>query len=111
VWTDAGTAAYNAALDRAGSEAGRAVGQSAGEALGDSIGGSIGGAAVGAAAGELVGGLTGMFRKKKENKPQPTRSAAAGQVTAFRIVTEVTEWSEIDIPAERFEVPVGWKKK
>jgi hypothetical protein len=111
VWADAGTAAYNTALDQAGSEAGRAVGHSAGEALGDGIGGSIGGAAVGAAAGELVSGITGMFKKKKERQPKPEPTATAGQVTAFRIVAEVTEWSELEIPADRFEEPVGWKKK
>jgi PAS domain-containing protein len=115
IWADAGTAAYNAALGQVGAEAGRAVGQSAGRALGDSIGGSIGGAAVGAAAGEVIGGLTGMFKKKKKKapapEPEPQRSAADGQVTAFRITTEVTEWNRDDVPDERFEEPVGWKKK
>ena len=112
VWADASTAAYNAALDQAGYEAGSAVGRAAGESLGNSIGGSIGGAAVGAAAGELLGGLTGMFKKKKPAEPaaQPVVNPAGQQVTAFRISTEVTEWSEIKIPAERFEEPVGWKK-
>lgn len=112
MWADASTAAYNAALDQAGYEAGSAVGRAAGESLGSSIGGSIGGAAVGAAAGELIGGLTGMFKKKKSTEPavQPEADPAGRQVTAFRITTEVTDWSEITIPAERFEEPVGWKK-
>lgn len=112
VWADASTAAYNAALDQAGYEAGSAVGRAAGESLGNSIGGSVGGAAVGAAASELIGGLTGMFRKKKTAEPVATTQAnpAGQQVTAYRITTEVTRWSEITIPAERFEEPVGWKK-
>ncbi len=113
VWSNAGTAAYNAALNRAGSEAGRAVGESAGRALGDGIGGSIGGAAIGAAAGELVGGFTGMFKKKNKEKEQsaPAAKSAGGQVTAFRIVSEVTEWNESAIAPERFEEPVGWTRK
>jgi hypothetical protein len=114
IWANAGTAAYNAALGQAGAEAGRAVGESAGRALGDSVGGSIGGAAVGAAAGELIGGLTGMFKKKKkkpEPEPEPAGSPAEGQVTAFRITTEVTEWNKENVPDERFEEPVGWTKK
>jgi hypothetical protein len=114
MWADASTAAYNAALDRAGYEAGSAAGRAVGESLGGSVAGSIGGAAVGAAAGELIGGLTGMFRKQK---PEPEQPAAAqegvpqgGQVIVFRIATEVTDWSEITIPAARFEVPAGWKQ-
>jgi hypothetical protein len=114
VWADASTAAYNAAVDQAGSEAGYAVGQAAGESLGGSIAGSIGGAAVGAAAGKLIGGLTGMFHKAapaaEAPPPKPTNTANT-QVTAFRISTEVTQWSDSGIPADRFEIPAGWKKR
>lgn len=111
VWANASTEAYNAALNQAGYEAGSAVGRAAGESLGNSVGGSIGGAAVGAAAGELIGGLTSMFKKKKTPAEPPAEATPGGrQVTAFRISTEVTDWSEISIPAERFEEPVGWKK-
>jgi hypothetical protein len=76
------------------------------------VAGSIGGAAVGAAAGELIGGLTSMFKKKKtvEAEPPPPVATADQQVTVFRITTEVIDWSEITIPAERFDEPVGWKK-
>jgi len=112
IWADASTAAYNSALDQAGYEAGSAMGRAAGESLGDSVAGSIGGAAVGAAASELIGGLTSMFKKKKtvEAEPPPPVATADQQVTVFRITTEVTDWSEITIPAERFDEPVGWKK-
>jgi len=112
IWADASTAAYNSALDQAGYEAGSAMGRAAGESLGDSVAGSIGGAAVGAAAGELIGGLTSMFKKKKtvEPEPQPQVVAAGEQVTVFRIATEVTDWSEITIPPQRFDEPVDWKK-
>jgi hypothetical protein len=112
VWSDASTAAYNAAINEAGSEAGSAVGRAAGESLGNSVAGSIGGAAVGAAAGQLIGGLTGMFTKAaSEPAPaEPAANTANAQVTAFRITTEVTNWSNAAISGERFNLPVGWKK-
>lgn len=113
IWADASTSAYNAALDQAGYEAGTAAGRAVGESLGGSIAGNIGGAAVGAAAGELIGGLTGMFKKKKEPvaaEPAQPPSEGNRQVTLFRITSEVTNWSELTVPAERFEVPASWKK-
>ncbi len=114
IWADASIAGYNAALDQAGYEAGSAIGRSAGEALGGSVAGSIGGAAVGAAAGKMIGGLTGMFKKKKEEAPPPEPAAAPNpadrQVTVFRVSSEVTEWSEVHIPDERFDAPAGWSK-
>lgn len=112
IWADASTAAYNAAVDQAGSEAGTAVGEAAGKSLGDSVAGSIGGAAVGAAAGKLIGGLAGMFKKAEEPAAAPAAPASADQqVTAFRISTEVTHWSDASIAAERFEVPAGWTRQ
>lgn len=111
MWGDASTAAYNAALDQAGAETGSAIGTATAESIGGGIGGSIGGAAIGAATGELIGGLTGMFKKKKPSASQPQTTAAGdARVTVFTITTEVTDWSEITIPDERFEAPVGWKK-
>jgi len=113
IWADASTAAYNAAVDQTGSEAGYAVGEAAGEALGGSVAGSIGGAAVGAAAGKLIGGLTGMFHKSPTADapaPKPSKTADS-QITAFRISSEVTRWSDGDIPADRFEIPAGWSKR
>lgn len=111
MWANASTAAYNAAVDQAGVEAGNAVGQAAGESLGGSIAGSIGGAAVGAAAGKLIGGLTGMF-KQSEAPPAPaTKTAPGAQVTAFRIATEVVQWSESAVAPDLFEVPAGWVKQ
>lgn len=86
-----------------------------GESVGSAIGGSLGGAA-GAAAGQLIGGLSGMFGKQAAEpaatKPatQPASGAAGGEVTVFRITTETTRWSEGPVPAERFEVPAGWKR-
>jgi hypothetical protein len=113
VWADASTAAYNAAIDQTGSEAGSAVGRAAGETLGGSLAGSIGSAAVGAAAGELIGGLSGMFKRSAPEPaaPEPQAKSASGQVTVFRITTEVTNWNDGPIPAERFDIPPGWKKR
>lgn len=85
------------------------------ESVGSALGSSLGGAA-GAAAGQLLGGLFG----KKPAEPaatQPASQAAGapaagtpGEITVFRITTETTRWSEAPVPADRFEVPAGWKR-
>ncbi len=115
MWENASTAAYNAALDSASVEAGSAIGRATADAMGGSIAGNIGGSAVGAAAGEIIGGLSGMFRKKKSETPEPEAApaptAGSGQVTLFRVTSEVTRWSEVTIPAERFEEPVDWTRR
>lgn len=82
-----------------------------GESVGSAIGGSLGGAA-GAAAGQLIGGLSGMFGNQAEEPAAaaPTTNAPASEVTVFRVMTETTRWSEAPVPAERFEVPAGWKR-
>ena len=110
MWGDASTAAYNAALDQTGSATGSAIGTATAESLGGGVGGSIGGAAIGAATGELIGGLTGMFKKKKPSESRPQTAVGDARVTVFTITSEVTDWSEITIPDERFEAPAGWKK-
>lgn len=110
MWGDASTAAYNAALEQGGRETGSAIGTAAAESIGGGIGGSIGGAAIGAATGELIGGLTGMFKKKKPSESRPQTAVGDARVTVFTITSEVTDWSEITIPDERFEAPAGWKK-
>ncbi len=89
-----------------------------GESVGSALGGSLGGAA-GAAAGQLLGGLSGMLGKKSSQPAaaQPTEKTAGqgaagtpGEITVFRISTETTRWNEAPVPAERFEVPAGWKR-
>jgi hypothetical protein len=92
-----------------------AEGGSTGESVGSAIGGSLGGAA-GAAAGQLIGGLSGMFGNKTaepaatQAAPQTAPGAGGGEITVFRITTETTRWSDAPVPAERFEVPAGWKR-
>lgn len=110
MWGDASVAAYNAALDQTGRETGSAIGTATTESLGGGVGGSIGGAAVGAATGELIGGLTGMFKKKKPSQAKPAPATTDARVTVFTISSEITDWSEITIPKERFEEPREWKK-
>jgi hypothetical protein len=98
--------AYNAAVYQSGRQAGAAAGGAAAGALGDGVGGAIGSSAVGAATGELIGGLTGMFSKKK--KPKTVQPAAPTDLTLFKVTSEVTSWSDITIPPDRFELPTGW---
>jgi len=90
-------------------------GATTGAAVGSSLAGSLGGAA-GEAAGQLIGGLSGMFGRKAE-QPAATQPAtgsatpaAGGEITVFRVSTETTRWSEAPVPADRFEVPAGWKR-
>lgn len=112
LWSDIADAGYNAAIRQSGSEAGTAVGSATNEVIGDSVGGRIGGAVVGAAASQLIGGLTGMFQKKPASK-NPSREEATRvpePVTVFRIISEVSSWSEAKIPEERFRQPAQWKK-
>lgn len=88
-------------------------GGASGPSVGSTVAGSLGGGAVGAAAGQLIGGLSGMFGKQAPAEPAATQPAAVnagGEITVFRVTTETTRWSEGAVPAERFEVPAGWKR-
>ena len=119
IWGNAMDAGIDAGAQSAGAAAGQKIGQEAGEAMGDSVGGSIGGAAVGAASSEVIGSLLKRFRKKKkEPEPQPEATApagaqgnaAAGSIVVFRISSELIGINEDKLPADRFELPDGWKK-
>jgi hypothetical protein len=121
VWDNAMDAGIDAAGRTAGQHAGQAVAKETADAMGDSVGGSIAGSAVGAASGEVISGFLKRFGKKnKKNKPEPVASApagtptetetTAGSVVLFRITSELVEFSDDDVPADRFEVPAGWKK-
>jgi len=123
IWGSALDASIDAGARTAGSHAGSKVTQEATEAMGGGVSGSIAGSAVGAASGEVISGLLRHFGKKKkkpEPQPQPGTSAntsagaptnaATGSVVLFRISSELTEISDDRIPADRFEVPAGWKK-
>ena len=105
MWGNAADSASSAAVGATGSEANSAISDATSEAMGDSIGGSIGGSAIGAATGEIIGGL---FSKKKKTATKKKKSAN-GPVTVFRIVTEITEWDDDPIPAQRYDIPMGWQ--
>ena len=115
IWSGALDAGINAGAQTAGAHAGQKVTQEAAEAMGGGVGGSVAGSAVGAASGEIISGLFKRFgKKKKQPEPQPApatpASPAAGSAVLFRITTELTDVNDDKIPAERFELPAGWKK-
>ena len=121
VWDNAMDAGIDAATQTAGQHAGQAVADQTAKSMGDSAGGAIAGSAVGAASGEVISGFLKRFGKKnKKNKPEPvasapadtstTTEATAGSVVLFRITSELVELSDDDVPADRFEVPAGWKR-
>lgn len=123
VWGGALDAGVNAGARTAGYHAGYKVTREATQAMGGGVSGSIAGSAVGAATGEVVSGLLRHFGKKKK-KPEPPPvpadpadaefdaqgNPAAGSVVLFRISSELIEINDDRIPADRFEVPAGWKK-
>jgi hypothetical protein len=118
IWNNALDAGIDAGAQTAGQHAGQKVAQEASEAMGDSVGGSVAGSAVGAASGEIIGGLLSKFGKRKKKPEPPPAPAAApadanpasGSVVLFRVSNELTGLDDDSIPAERFEVPEGWKK-
>lgn len=120
IWSSALDAGINAGAQTAGYHTGQQIAEETSKAMGDSVGGSIAGSAVGAASGEVISGLLSRFRKKKkapEPEPQsvpvaPTATTAvpaSGSVVLFRITTVLTAIDDDKIPADKFEVPAGWK--
>jgi hypothetical protein len=65
-----------------------------------------------------VGGklLSGMFAKKKKAdaadpaEAHPVQAAAPNMVTMVTFTTETTAIRTEPVPADRFEIPAGWKK-
>ena len=120
IWSGAVDAGINAGTQTAGYHAGQKISEEASKAMGDGVGGSIAGSAVGAASDEVISGFLSRFRKKKkapEPEPQPapaeptaaTAVPADGSAVLFRITTELTAIDDNKIPADKFEVPAGWK--
>ena len=113
-WSDASTAVYDNALN--------SMQDSITNSIGNSIASSLGGGKAGAAAGRLVKGLGGMFGGAKSQEPEPEPDPAPApqpaapaegdqQITLFRVSTEMTSWSEVSIPTDRFDIPPGWSKQ
>jgi len=114
VWGDAANAGLNAGVGSAAGHASSAAGQEIAEQMGNSVGGSIGGSAMRAASNELIGGMFNKFKKKKKPKQKPAETAenaAAASVAVFRLATEITKISDASIPAAKFEIPAGYKKR
>lgn len=120
IWSSALDAGINAGAQTAGYHTGQQIAEETSKAMGDSVGGSIAGSAVGAASGEIISGLLSRFRKKKKApEPEPqsvpvaltatTAVPASGSVVLFRITTVLTAIDDDKIPADKFEVPAGWK--
>jgi hypothetical protein len=109
---DAGTAAGQAAASSTAGAAGSAAGQAAGAAAGNGIAGGILGSAASAFGSKLAGGL---FAKKSAAPPPaaPAASAAAdtppNMMQFAQVSVEATSIAAGPIPAERFDIPAGWK--
>src|SRR5262249_61194124 len=79
-----------------------------------SVGGSVFSSAANAFGSKLASGL---FSKKKTDTPPPAPSSgtsatapAPGMIQAAQISIETTSIDASTVPANRFEIPSGWKK-
>jgi hypothetical protein len=108
---DAGSAAGQAAATSSAGAAGSAAGQAAGNAAGNGIAGGILGSAAGAFGSKLAGGL---FSKKSSSSP-PAAAAPPAEIPPPNLVqfaqvsVETISIAAAPIPAEKFEIPAGWK--
>jgi hypothetical protein len=112
VLTDANQAAGDAAAASATSAAGSAAGAAAGNAAKNSIGGSVFSSAANAFGSKLASGL---FNKKKDTAAPPPAATPdnalpPGMIQAAQISVETTSISTGAVPAEKFEIPAGWKR-
>lgn len=113
IWSEAANAGLDAAAGSAAGHAGTAIQQETAEALGDSVGGSIAGSAVGAASQKLLSGAFSKFKnrgKKEKQAEAPPANPAAGDVTLFKVTSELVDYDERDLADSNFSVPEGWKR-
>jgi hypothetical protein len=112
---DASQAAGNAAAASTTSAAGEVAGAAAANAAKNPIAGSVFSSAASAFGSKLAGGL---FNKKKPDAPAPAAGAGGtsgnalppGMIQAAQISVETTSINTAAVPAERFEIPAGWKR-
>jgi len=109
--SDAGSAAANAAASSAAGAAGSAAGAAAANAAGNSVAGSVVGSAASAFGSKLASGL---FHKKSDAAPAPAPAAttpaqAPNMVRIAAISVETTAITTDAVPADKFDIPVGWK--
>ncbi len=110
---DASQAAGNAAAASAASAAGSAAGAAAGNMAKNSAGSSIFSSAASSFGSKLTSGL---FKKKADTASSPTPGSTPdnglppGMIQAAQISIETTSIEAAPVPAEKFEIPAGWKK-
>jgi len=111
VLADANQAAGDAAAASATSAAGSAAGAAAGNVAKNSIGSSVFSSAANAFGSKLASGL---FKKKDTAAPPPAatpdNALPPGMIQAAQISVETTSISAGAVPAEKFEIPAGWKR-
>jgi hypothetical protein len=109
---DASQAAGDAAAASAAGAAGSAAGAAAGNMAKNSIGSSIFSSAASSFGSKITSGLF----KKKADAAAPAPSSAPenglppGMVQAAQISVETISIDASPVPAEKFEIPAGWKK-
>lgn len=109
--SDAGSAAADAATGSAAGAAGSAAGQAASNAAGNSAVGGVLGSAASAFGSKLTSGL---FHKKSDSgsSSAPAAAAPAGAPNMVRVVAITVETKGVTsgpVPADKFEIPAGWK--
>jgi hypothetical protein len=110
--TDASQAAGDAAAASAAGTAGSAAGAAAGNVAKNSVGSSIFSSAASTFGSKLTSGL---FKKKADAAAPAANSAPdnglpPGVIQAAQITVETTSIDASPVPADKFEIPAGWKK-
>jgi hypothetical protein len=110
--TDASQAAGDAATASAAGAAGSAAGAAAGNMAKNSAGSSIFSSAASTFGSKLTSGL---FKKKSDASAPAAASAPdnglpPGVIQAAQITVETTSIDASPVPADKFEIPAGWKK-
>ena len=109
---DASQAAGNAAAASTTSAAGSAAGTAAANASKNAVAGSVLSSAASAFGSKLASGL---FHKKAESPAAapagtPDNALPPGMIQAAQITIETTSINDAAVPAEKFEIPAGWKR-
>ena len=104
--------ARDAGAEAATNEGSYAARDAVSNALGDNAAGRVLGTAAGAFNSKLLGGL--FSRKSSANTASAATTLATPEAGASRtlisLTTEITAISNDPIPADQFELPVGWQK-
>jgi len=109
---DASQAAGNAAATSAANAAGTAAGAAAANVGKNAVGSSIFSSAASSFGSKLAGGL---FKKKADTAAPasgstPDNGLPPGMIQAAQMSFETTAINAGPVPAEKFEIPAGWKR-